>query len=66
MTAVTRRLIRVDDAAASVGVSRNTIYRTIAAGKLELVNIGRASAITMESFDSWIANLPRVAAKHPV
>lgn len=55
----TRRLLAVDTAAGEADVSRNTIYRAINAGHLDLVHIGRSSRITAESFDRWIAGLPR-------
>lgn len=59
-----RRLLRVPTAAQAADVSRSTIYRAVNDGSLEMVRIGKISAITAESFDRWIAGLPRVAAKN--
>ena len=62
-TTYKRRLLRIETAATAADVSRNTIYRAAKIGHLEIVRIGRASAVTAESFDRWIAGLPRGTAK---
>lgn len=56
-----RLLLSVDSAAARVETSRNTIYRAIHAGHLELVHIGRSSRITADSFHRWVAGFSRKA-----
>ena len=55
-----RRLLRISTAADISDVSCSTIRRAINAGHLDLVRVGRATAITAESFDRWLNNLPRV------
>ena len=58
-----RRLMRITTASESADVSRSTIYRAINAGDLEAVKLGTATAIPAESFERWIAGLPRVKAQ---
>ena len=58
-----RRLMRITTASQSADVSRSTIYRAISAGELEAVKLGTATAITVASFDRWIAGLPRVTTQ---
>ena len=57
-----RRLMRITTASQSADVSRSTIYRAVNAGELEAVKLGAATAITVASFDRWIAGLPRITA----
>jgi excisionase family DNA binding protein len=52
------KLYRVADAMEQLSVSRATLYRLVAAGKLRLVKIGGASRITAESIDALIAGGP--------
>ena len=42
-------LLRVDEAARELGVSRRRIYQLVASGQLELRKIGRSSRITGRS-----------------
>ncbi len=58
-----RRLVRIATIEQETGASRSTINRLINAGHLVRVKIGRASAITVDSYDTWIASLPRDARK---
>lgn len=47
---------RINEAARRLGVSRNTIYRLVNAGKLSLVKISvRASGITADSIENHLA-----------
>jgi excisionase family DNA binding protein len=55
-----RRLLRIPSACAAADVSRSTIYRAINAGQLDVVKVGTATAITVESFERWIAGLPKL------
>ncbi|MBC8642096.1 helix-turn-helix domain-containing protein [Caballeronia sp. EK] len=53
------KLYRISAVMAQLGVSRATIYRMVAAGKLRLVKIGeRSSGITAESIDQLIDSSP--------
>jgi predicted DNA-binding transcriptional regulator AlpA len=49
-------LEKIPAAARRMGVSISQAYREIRAGRLQLVKVGlRASAVTSESVDAWIA-----------
>ena len=49
-------LEKIQAAARRMGVSISQAYREIRAGRLQLVKVGlRASAVTSESVDAWIA-----------
>ena len=52
------KLYRVADAMEQLSVSRASLYRLVAAGKLRLVKIGGASRITADSIDALIAGSP--------
>lgn len=48
---VTKRLISLNDAAIRYGLSRQTFYRLIASGDLNLIKIGRASRLDVREAD---------------
>lgn len=49
-------LEKIPAAARRMGVSISQAYREIRAGRLQLVKVGlRASAVTSDSVDAWIA-----------
>lgn len=49
------KLHRINDAAAALGVSRNTIYRLVRAGKLVRIQIGEnSSRITDDSIREFL------------
>lgn len=45
--------------AATHGVSLPTIFRLIAAGKIEARKIGRRTIVTAEAEKAWLDSLPR-------
>jgi excisionase family DNA binding protein len=47
------KLLRINEAAHDLAVSQRTIWRLIAAGELEAVNIGRAVRVTRASLDAF-------------
>ena len=50
------KIYRISAVVAMLGVSRPTIYRMVAAKKLELIKIGeRSSGITARSIDNLLA-----------
>ena len=51
---VKRRALTVPEAAASVGVSRATIYRWITSGQLASVKIGGIRRVTPEAIDTML------------
>jgi excisionase family DNA binding protein len=66
MSAVIPKLHRINDAAAALGVSRNTIYRLAREGKLVRVQIGQnSSRITDESLREFVvANTVATKGRH--
>jgi excisionase family DNA binding protein len=49
-----RLAYRIDEAAERVGVSRVTIYKLIAAGKLKAIKIGRCTVIKAAVLDAFL------------
>lgn len=47
----------VDEARARVGISRNSIYKEISAGRLKVTKIGRRSIILADDLRAWLAAL---------
>jgi excisionase family DNA binding protein len=58
------RLVTILRAAELLGVGRTTGYELVAAGELEVVHIGRAARIPIESIDAYVMRL-REAARPP-
>lgn len=52
-----RALLRTEEAARVLGVSRTTIYRLIDAGEIERVHVIESARITRASIDAYIARL---------
>jgi hypothetical protein len=46
-----------------LGLSRTTAYREVAAGRLELVKVGKSAFITGASASAYIATLPRATIR---
>lgn len=57
-----RSLWRVATLAADLDVSERTVWRLIADDKLTTVRIGRATLVTNESRERWLASLQQAAA----
>jgi excisionase family DNA binding protein len=51
-------LIAINDAAASIGISRRTIYELIAADKITAVKSGGRTLVVYETLKRYAANLP--------
>lgn len=49
-----RLLLRPEEAAAMLGLSRTTIYELLRAGELQTVHIGRATRIPARELRRWI------------
>ena len=47
-------LVRVEEAARLLGLSRSTLYEMLAAGEIESVRRGSARRIPMATLHSWI------------
>lgn len=52
-------LIALAAAPPILGLSRRQLYRAAASGHLQMVKIGRSTAIVGESASAYIASLPR-------
>jgi excisionase family DNA binding protein len=48
-------LLRVDEAAARLGLARSTVYQLLADGTLPVVRIGRAVRVPVAGLDEWVA-----------
>jgi excisionase family DNA binding protein len=48
-------LLRVDEAAARLGLARSTVYQLLADGTLPVVRIGRAVRVPIAALDAWVA-----------
>jgi excisionase family DNA binding protein len=54
-----RRLLTVPQVVYRTSLSRSTIYKEIAAGRLRVVKLGRAVRVPADAFDSWLEDLGR-------
>jgi excisionase family DNA binding protein len=55
---VPRAALRVNEACATLGISRSKIYEELAAGRLEARKAGSCTLIPMASINAWLNNLP--------
>jgi excisionase family DNA binding protein len=53
-------LLRLNDAAAALGISRRTIYGLIASGDLPAFKLLSATVVRTADIDAYVASLPRV------
>ena len=56
-----RLLVRVEEAATLLSLSRSKVYALMAAGELHSVTIGRSRRIPMEALTDYVANLRQQA-----
>ncbi len=62
-----KRLLRPDEAAALLSVSRWTIYRWLGEGKIHGTKLGKGTLrIFRESLDAWINQNELLILSHPV
>ncbi len=54
-----RKLLRPEEAAEALGVSRSRFYELLSAGLIDSVNIGRSRRVTPEALDAYVASLPK-------
>lgn len=47
------------EAASTLGVSKSTLYKALADGKLSAIKLGNRTLIPAEAFKAWIASMPR-------
>ena len=50
-------LLRIDDAAQRLSISRATVYRLIQRGELPIVRIGSAVRVRAIELDLWVAGI---------
>lgn len=53
-TGNTKKMLTVDEAAASISFSRRSFYRAIAAGELQVFRFGKMSRVRVEDVDAFI------------
>lgn len=53
--ATERLLLRIPEAAQSIGVGRSTLYLLIAEGAIPVVRIGRAVRVPAAALRDWVA-----------
>jgi excisionase family DNA binding protein len=61
-----RLLLTIPEAAQALGLGRSTLYELIAAGRLEVVHIGRSTRVPVDALDSFLAALRHGQAGKPV
>jgi excisionase family DNA binding protein len=52
------RLVSVQDALHTLGISRATFYREVNEGRIPVVKVGRRSLVRQSDLDAWVAALP--------
>ena len=52
-----RLLLRVEEAAAMVGLSRATLYELVRAGSIRAVKVGRSTRIPRAALEEWVRRL---------
>jgi excisionase family DNA binding protein len=55
-------LVRPEQAARALGISRSKVYELMASGKLRSVKIGRSRRISMESLATFVAAIAKESA----
>jgi excisionase family DNA binding protein len=60
---VHQELLRIDEAAATLAISRATLYQLVAAGELRMVKIGRSSRIPHSSVADFVSRRNAEAGK---
>ena len=50
-------LLRINEAAAAVGLSRSKIYQLIAAGEIPVVRVHRSVRIVATDLEAWVEGL---------
>ena len=62
MDTTPRRLLKVEEAARSLGLSRSALYPKITSGELASVTIGTARRVTPEALDEYVKGLQAAQA----
>ncbi len=57
-------LLRVEDAARELSLSRSKLYDEIAAGRLRTVHVGRACRISRRALEEYVESLEGAAERH--
>jgi excisionase family DNA binding protein len=56
-------LLRIDDAAQRLSISRATMYRLIQRGEVPIIRIGSAVRVRAFELDLWVAGIPNTSEK---
>lgn len=54
--------LSIDEVMESIGVSRQTVYNEINAGRLRSFKVGRRRLVSPTALDAWVRNLEHAAA----
>jgi excisionase family DNA binding protein len=57
----TPKLSLISDFSRLFGVGRTMVYRSVGAGELRALKVGRRTLIDVESASAWASNLPHAA-----
>lgn len=57
-TSLPREALSISEAAVSLGVGRDQIYKAVARKELRVVKLGRRSLVPMEALRSYLNSLP--------
>ncbi len=60
-TAIERLLLRPDEVAIALGVSRSKVYELLGSGELPSLRIGKSIRVSMKALRGWIAQREAIA-----
>ena len=55
-----KRLLKIPEFLDFYSISRTAFYREVAAGRLPLIKIGKASRVAIDDAEAWAASLPKM------
>lgn len=57
-----RLLLRVEEAAEALAISRRTLYELVRTGEIPVVHIGRSVRVTLTALETYVARLAGASA----
>ena len=55
-----KKLLKIPEFLELYSISRTAFYREVSAGRLALTKIGKASRVSVDDADAWLAGLPKM------
>ena len=55
-----KRLLKIPEFLELYSISRTAFYREVAAGRLPLTKIGKASRVAIDDAEAWASSLPKM------